>query len=712
MANHNIYVDPEDPQVLLGEYNFENEYFNLEETDIPTINSNKIVSYAKVKNDFRPFKNNFKFGHINARSIPKSIDELNHLMYETELDILAISETWLHSNIPISLFEIPGYDILRKDRTSKRGGGIAFYAKQHFKPKIIKTPHDLEQPELLFIELQCKNIKVAMGVLYKAPNIKYGVFATLHETFADILCKYDNTFVFGDFNIDCLDTNSCATKFLYSNIIEPFDLKQIVTGPTRVTDTSAKLLDLALVSNPSTVKMVGTTDLPGISDHSMIYLSCSIKKPKHKPNSIWCRDYSKMDRDSFKRDAASATWENVYMHDELSVNDKVTAFNSIINDLFDKHAPYKKITFSKFGRKPKWLTEEISILQGKRDLAFDEWKGNPKNVKLKNTYKTLKNIVNQKSRNSKVKMFNEEINSKIKNAKQFWKAADVLGIHKTNENKANCKIDPNILNQKFVSNNNTVTNENAIDAEMRRVLDQGPNIENSFQFMQISEEEIRRLVKSLKYTAGGHDNVTAKMIKLVIPFAITAITNIINSSLASGVFPSQWKNALVIPIPKIPNPRDPSDFRPISLLPTLSKILEKVVAKQVLHFLYENNLMEPLQSGFKIKHGCDTALLKITDDIYSSIDASELSLMVLLDFSKAFDTVNHKLLLTKLLSMGFNNNALSWFGSYLSDRFQKVKSNDKVSDWSSLKNGVPQGYILGPLLFTILAADFRNCLKI
>ena len=113
-------------------------------------------------------------------------------------------------------------------------------------------------------------------------------------------------------------------------------------------------------------------------------------------------------------------------------------------------------------------------------------------------------------------MFNEEINSKIKNAKQFWKAADVLGIHKSNENKSNCKIDPNILNNKFVSNNNTVNNENAIDAEMRRILDEGPNIENTFQFMQTSEEEIRKLVKSLKYTAGGHDNVTAKMINYSI----------------------------------------------------------------------------------------------------------------------------------------------------------------------------------------------------
>ena len=121
--------------------------------------------------------------------------------------------------------------------------------------------------------------------------------------------------------------------------------------------------------------------------------------------------------------------------------------------------------------------------------------------------------------------------------------------------------------------------------------------------------------------------------------------------------------------------------------------------------------MEPLQSGFRGKHSTATALLKITDDIFSAIDASECCLMVLLDFSKAFDTVNHKLLLTKLMYMGFNDSALNWFGSYLSGRHQKVKSGGNLSEWSSINNGVPQGSILGPLLFTILAADFRNCLK-
>ena len=201
------------------------------------------------------------------------------------------------------------------------------------------------------------------------------------------------------------------------------------------------------------------------------------------------------------------------------------------------------------------------------------------------------------------------------------------------------------------------------------------------------------------------------MIKLVIPFGITAITHIVNCSIVNGVFPSNWKMANVIPVPKLSNPSKVTDYRPISLLCTLSKLVEKAVSKQILLYLEENNLLERLQSGFKKKHNTATALLKISDDIFSNIDAAEITFLVLLDYSKAFDTVLHKLLLAKLLSMGFGDMALNWVGSYLSDRCQRVKSNGNFSDYSHIKNGVPQGSILGPLLFTLLVADFGKCIN-
>ena len=166
--------------------------------------------------------------------------------------------------------------------------------------------------------------------------------------------------------------------------------------------------------------------------------------------------------------------------------------------------------------------------------------------------------------------------------------------------------------------------------------------------------------------------------------------------------------AIIKPIPKIPFPLNETDFRPISILCTLSKVIEKLANKQICAYLNLHNLFDPNQSAYRSNHGCITALLKITDDILDCIDDSEVSLLILLDFSKAFDTVNHKLLLEKLNILGFTQNSKDWISSYLTDRFQRVKCNNDYSSWVKILNGVPQGSIFGPLLFTILVSDMRQ----
>lgn len=399
----------------------------------------------------------------------------------------------------------------------------------------------------------------------------------------------------------------------------------------------------------------------------------------------------------------------MYGNDNLSVNEKVSVLNNIVifvYELFDKHAPFKKRYFSKFGRRPKWLTDDTRVLQAKRDCAYSAWKketNRARKLYLNKTYKTLKNLVNQKRRNSKFTVFNQEINANIKNSKQVWNATATFGIHNT-KNKNTCNLNPTTLNTAFVSNNNASCNNEAVDSQIEDLLQNGPNLPHNFSFKQVSESDIKKLIKTLKYTAGGPDQITAKIIKLVIPFGITAITHIVNCSIINGVFPSNWKMANVIPVPKLSNPSKVTDYRPISLLCTLSKLVEKAISQQILSYL------ERLQSGFKKKHNTATALLKISDDIFKNIDAAEITFLMLLDYSKAFDTVLHKLLLAKLLSLGFGDMALNWVGSYLSDRCQRVKSNGKFSDYSHIKNGVPQGSILGPLLFT-LVVDFGKCIN-
>ena len=216
------------------------------------------------------------------------------------------------------------------------------------------------------------------------------------------------------------------------------------------------------------------------------------------------------------------------------------------------------------------------------------------------------------------------------------------------------------------------------------------------------------MVRTLKSNACGVDGISAYFLKLGIEHSVYAFTEIINASLKFKIFPERWKKALVKPLPKVPCPTIASDYRPISLLPAFSKILEKLVAKQMVDYLKKTNFLDNLQSAYKPCHSTITALLNVTDDIYEALENSEITFLILLDYSKAFDCANHKLILAKLQSAGFQDDALSFIKSYLSGRSQKVVTGSQESSWESVLNGVPQGSVLGPLLFTILVSVIKR----
>ena len=224
----------------------------------------------------------------------------------------------------------------------------------------------------------------------------------------------------------------------------------------------------------------------------------------------------------------------------------------------------------------------------------------------------------------------------------------------------------------------------------------------------MDSSEIIDTVKTLKSNACGIDEISAFFIKLSITATARIFAEIVNASLKSGYFPSRWKKARIKPIPKITDPIIATDFRPISLLIAFSKIIEKIVAKQMKEYLIKNNLLDKYQSAYRALHSTTSALVEITDNIYKSLDNSLITILVLLDYSKAFDCANHKLIQAILKALGFKNSSLIWISSYLSGRSQQVTTDKGDSTWIELLNGVPQGSILGPLLFTILVSDISN----
>lgn len=224
---------------------------------------------------------------------------------------------------------------------------------------------------------------------------------------------------------------------------------------------------------------------------------------------------------------------------------------------------------------------------------------------------------------------------------------------------------------------------------------------DSLEFMLVTENQIKDTILKLKSNAGGHDQITLTMLKYSLSVTLPIITHIVNTCLGNNVFPNSWKISVVVPLAKLCNPKELKDIRPISLLPVLSKVCEKVIAEQLNIYLDKYTILPTNQSGFRKKYSCATALLGVTDDIFSALDSNKLLILILLDFSKAFDTVNYDLLFAILKHIGIGISALKLFKNYFSNRTQFVALHGDYSTHGYLTCGVPQGSILGPILFTI-----------
>ena len=236
-----------------------------------------------------------------------------------------------------------------------------------------------------------------------------------------------------------------------------------------------------------------------------------------------------------------------------------------------------------------------------------------------------------------------------------------------------------------------------------------PVVNFNFSFVPVTESTVLNFISSLKAsTSAGFDDISTNILKKIAPVIIQPLTVIINQSLISVIFPSKLKISKVIPIFKKGDSRLISNYRPISILPSFSKVFEKVVYLQLYSYFSDNNLFFSSQYGFRSLHSTEYGAIKITDKILSEMDKGNTPLAIFLDLSRAFDILDHHMLLEKLNNYGIQNNSLNWFSSYLTNRKQFVQIESTRSQACNMPIGVPQGSILGPLLFIIYMNDIHK----
>lgn len=648
-----------------------------------------------------------RIGLLNVRSLNTGQDDLYVTVTNLKLDILALNETWVKDGGEITAPKIPGYTLKLKGRSATvTGGGVGYYVRKGLRVKVMEHPSSaLEQ---LWLELSIAGIHIAIGTAYRPEDVNRGeaIDALTESVTAFSYCNH--TFLLTDFNTDLMKPESYDAKRIESFLYQ-LGLSQLVREPTRITDTSRTLLDLVITDAPNKVKNINVLHNSQISDHALVWLDFDVKKPQPVSKYIIYRPLKQMDREQFKKDLLSLPWLSIL--DLLTVDSMVYLFNDFITFLFDTHAPVRKI---KIKDKPKpWITNMVRFMMTLRDEALAKAHKSKKETDL-NYYKDLKNLVVSTIRNEKIAYFKHFVNNNKNYPSLMWrhfKETSPFNVQ-GNDSIPSEINDPQKINKHFLNvPGNSSINQNLLNYYYNSMF-----TNSFFTLVPVTESEVGKIISSIKTSAKGHDGISIEMLEHTLSCTLPVITAIVNKSIMTQTYPESFKTALVRPIPKSSNIKDYKDLRPISVLPVLSKVIERVVQKQVLKYLANEKIIPKIQSGFRRGHGTETALLKVTDDLITASDEKQPSILVLLDFSRAFDCINVELLVAKLKFYGFSSNTCKWFQSFLCGRQQYVSTVNNngdilTSSLSEVNRGTPQGSILSPMLFTLYTADMPNNLK-
>ncbi len=471
---------------------------------------------------------------------------------------------------------------------------------------------------------------------------------------------------------------------------------------------------MAFVTKPDKCCSSGVHSL-GLSDHNLIYITRKNKKVKSAPRITKSHSFKNFNDIDYIDSIKNVNWDLVT--NCTDVDQAWMIWKHLFNEVCNLHAPIKQKRVST--SLPEWINSDYIKLSKDRDYYYAKaHKTNDDEDWF--MAKSLRNKVNNLSRTLKRKYCTDAINNNKSNSKKLWETIKKL-IPKNTSSVQSVKADngltkcdkdtANQFNDYFTSIGTTLADkfDNDLTGNINSSENDCSNLNSTFNFDIVTPEFIfDEICNFANNKSSGLDGINVKLLKLAAPIICNSLAYICNLSLCTSVFPSDWKQAKVTPVFKEGDKSDVSNYRPISVLSIVSKILERAVHNQLYTYLTNCNILNQYQSGFRSNHSTATTLLDVSDYILNNMNDGKVTAAVFLDLKKAFDTVNHEILLSKLYSYGVRGNTLSWFRSYLDKRSQVVNINSTLSDCKGINVGIPQGSILGPLLFIIYVNSLPN----
>ena len=689
--------------------------------------SNYMVEES-ISDQFIPKSPNetFSLMHLNARSLIGNFDKIEILLanLRKSFSVIGVTETWLN-DLTSDLVNMPGYSFVSNHRKSKIGGGIGLYLENNLQYKICSecTYSNPDIIESLFVEINVPHGKnIVVGVIYRPPNQNTAVFIDeLNDILINIIRGNKLCYIMGDFNLDLLRYNDNVPTQEFIDRLFSYSFYPLISNPTRITSHTATLID-NIFTNQLSDNVFNGIVLNDLSDHLPIF-ACFYKDfNPHCQQKAFRRSFSEYNINTFRECLSEINCTNRF--NGLDTNNSYDIFINEYIKIFDACFPMERIKCRTLqNRNSPWITKGLLKSISKKNRLYKQLINSP-NKQRELRYKIYKNKLTHLIRNAKRTYYENRFEIAKNDMKLTWRLVnEVINKRKTKQSLPSAFMsEGKMITDHFEIANRFCKYFTDIDPALASRI---PSTSFSFRSFLTDNENCPIILNETNaheleeichdFQAGKapeYDNIPMYLIKYSFDLIYEPLAQLINLSLTTGVFPDKLKIAKVIPIYKAENRENFSNYRPISLLTNFSKIFERVMYKRLITFVEHYEILYCYQFGFRKNHSTSMALIHLVNKITSAIDCKEITAGVFLDLSKAFDTIDHDILFNKLEHYGISGMALTWIKSYFFERKQFVEFNQTSSSEQTIKCGVPQGSILGPLFFILYINDLPNASKV